>query len=251
MCRLLFMKTTCKVRYNIQQFKNQKDTLKYTPCLNNEIDADYHQDGMGFAWFIDSHWYIEKSVDSDIPISYSMIDLSQYVIGHLRHKGNCQGEKSYVNTHPFQWQSYLFCHNGFIQNFKECESMLASHILPCYEKERKGNTDSELLFYVLLSLLESQKTMKQSILSLDQLLTQHSIHYYGNFIWTNASFCYITRLTNTMKEPCSLYMDLDSLLISSEPITQSFELVPAQTILEINLSDTSVTDKYVVLRNHL
>jgi len=244
MCRLLFLKTTRQVKEHLQRFKHQRETPKYTPFLNNEIDAEYHRDGMGFAWFIDDHWSMEKSVDEsgEIPRSDHWLE-SDYVIGHLRHKGNfCQGDKSNVNTHPFQWQSFLFCHNGYILNFHECESMLVSHLLPCYRKERKGETDSELLFYLLLSLLDSQHTMKQSILALDQLLTRHSIQYYGNFIWTNESYCYITRLTNTLKEPCSLYIDKDAFIISSEPITTSFELIPAQTILEINLSETSIRD---------
>ena len=128
---------------------------------------------MGFAWFYDSHWFLEKSVDPIVPTSYQPLHFSEFVMGHLRNKGKCLGEKSYVNTHPFQWQSFLFCQNGFIDQFKEHESLLASYLSPPYQKQRQGNTDSELLFYLLLSFYDDSKYMKNSILTLSILIKDY------------------------------------------------------------------------------
>ena len=54
MCRLLFYlnydKKITITKNIILQFLEQSITKKYTPELNNSLDADYHKDGYGLAF---------------------------------------------------------------------------------------------------------------------------------------------------------------------------------------------------------
>ncbi len=56
-----------------------------------------------------------------------------------------------TNSHPFQYKNWLMVHNGLIHEFQMVEKDLMQHIDAKYFRHIDGSTDSEILFYLLLS----------------------------------------------------------------------------------------------------
>ncbi len=62
------------------------------------------------------------------------------------------GGTSIENTHPFNHGRWIFAHNGTIPNFPEVRDQMIPEIDPDLRNDIKGLTDSEHVFYYLLSL---------------------------------------------------------------------------------------------------
>ncbi len=76
---------------------------------------------------------------------------SKVVLAHVRQAS--VGSNRLTNTHPFQFESWVFAHNGTVARFAEVSERLEAEIEPRFLALRRGSTDSELVFYWLLSRL--------------------------------------------------------------------------------------------------
>ena len=76
------------------------------------------------------------------------------VVAHVRRA--TVGEPHINNTHPFVHAEWSFAHNGTVPCFDRVKPLFLSNTAPFLRKQIKGNTDSEHLFYYLLSLAESK-----------------------------------------------------------------------------------------------
>jgi glutamine amidotransferase len=63
------------------------------------------------------------------------------------------GAPSVDNTHPFQHGRWIFAHNGTIPNFDRVRDRMMPAIDPLLRNNIKGTTDSEHIFYYLLTLV--------------------------------------------------------------------------------------------------
>lgn len=111
-----------------------------------------HPDGWGVAYYNAGAPHVIKSVstavDDHLFQRVSGIVTSETVLAHLRKA--TQGTLSIINTHPFQFGQWVFVHNGNIANFQEIKEALKSRIPPVLRRYILGDTDSEVLFYLLL-----------------------------------------------------------------------------------------------------
>jgi glutamine amidotransferase len=73
------------------------------------------------------------------------------VLAHIRRA--TVGSPSLFNTHPFYWGRWAFAHNGTITAFEKIRGRMESETEPDLLEERRGDTDSELAFYWLLTRL--------------------------------------------------------------------------------------------------
>lgn len=85
------------------------------------------------------------------------------VLAHVRRA--TVGEPGIENTHPFIHGHWTFAHNGTVPHFSEIQELLLSKMVPHYRQAIQGQTDSEHVFYYILSLLESSPQT-----SLDEVL---------------------------------------------------------------------------------
>ena len=109
------------------------------------------------------------------------------MIAHLRKA--TQGQINILNSHPFQFGSWVFAHNGNLKNYHLHLEKLKSHIHPEYLKYILGTTDSEVIFYLLLSVLKENHIsdlekscplkLKITIEKWCQLITQYTGPLYG------------------------------------------------------------------------
>jgi predicted glutamine amidotransferase len=184
MCRLFFSYNNKDVKPLLQDFLAQStNTKKNTPNLNNPRDYIMHQDGFGIAWKTetDKDWTVYKQpyvytkhpdLDAviarrpEIGTSRGVPGLSgdglsskdkedipnNLVIAHIRKKTH--GDASMENTHPFHYQNQVFVQNGTIEDFEKHAGLLRSYISSPLKQHIKGETDTECLFFMLLSAIK-------------------------------------------------------------------------------------------------
>lgn len=116
------------------------------------LQSDRHPDGWGVAYYNAGAPHVIKSVatalDDALFRRVSGIVSSETVLAHLRKA--TQGTLSIVNTHPFQYGPWVFVHNGNIAGFDTIKDELLARIPPIMRRFILGDTDSEVLFYLLL-----------------------------------------------------------------------------------------------------
>lgn len=116
-----------------------------------------HQDGWGVAYYVDGAPHVTKSPThamSDVLFHrVSGVVSSETVLAHVRRA--TQGEKTVLNCHPFQHGRWVFAHNGDIPSFGvKWRKPLLAEVAPRLRRFILGDTDSEVLFFVVLSRLQ-------------------------------------------------------------------------------------------------
>lgn len=114
-----------------------------------------HPDGWGIGWFVDDEAYVIKSANAahacDRFNRASGRLESQTFLVHVRRA--TVGVTDHLNAHPFRHGRWLFAHNGTIFDFDLMEPWLLDQIDDVFRPLLLGDTDSERLFYFLLSRL--------------------------------------------------------------------------------------------------
>ena len=242
------------------KFLLQSITNKYTPNINYENDCDNHKDGFGFAWKnkLNNKWYIYKknicyTEDNNIKTLINTIDKSDIIIGHLR--SICKKlpfERKYINTHPFKYKENIWCHNGCITNFNKFKENNINNIYNKYINLIKGQTDSEFLFYLFLSLKKDDTLYEiiNSTISFFNILVKFNYKISSNIIYANDNYVLIARYINSESDCPSLYYSKDNpIIISSEPLTENFEIIENHSAIIINYNNKTIESK-LELKNY-
>lgn len=128
--------------------------------VNQSYDARHaetttHGDGFGLGWYgIGDRPALYRSI---LPAwnDANLQELADNVMaGHfLAHVRATTGpEIQQTNCHPFRHGRWLFMHNGVIEGFERFRRELILQVDPAYFPEIRGSTDSEVMFYLALSL---------------------------------------------------------------------------------------------------
>ncbi len=124
--------------------------------------SDRHPDGWGVAYYNMGSPHLVKNENQarkcKIFEKVSGVVASNTVITHIRK--STVGSIGPLNTHPFQFGHWVFAHNGNVKNFTEDCNQLMQHIDPDLRSYILGETDSEALFYLLLSLLRKRDSLE-------------------------------------------------------------------------------------------
>ena len=310
MCRIFFSLNNHNTTQIMHHFLNQSiHEKKNTPFTNNFRDVHQNKDGYGLCWFIQAshqtppHWVCHKKEmcflqDDTFEKKVKTIS-KKIVMGHIRYlgefeeKGNGGDEiqhhhpnpnvlhnshitsKHFHNTHPFFHDTYFFMQNGQINNYitnKIISTTLLKHVHHSFLSEIKGNTDSEILFYMILTkLMQFEKKtpfekkgvlMKKSVLCIFKLLHSLKFEVTANIIFVNNECAIITKYidydpqdyNHIHQSSPSLYLNYSKkenvknnktkLLISSEPLLPFFELIQDGTMFVVDLKkETFVKEK--------
>jgi predicted glutamine amidotransferase len=118
-----------------------------------DLAGKSHSDGWGIACYPDGQPQRERratAAHKDIRFSTTAErTYSHAVVAHVRRA--TVGLVSLENTHPFVYGCWTFAHNGTLANFQHLEAQLLDEAGPQLRKERRGTTDSELIFLWLLN----------------------------------------------------------------------------------------------------
>src|SRR5215471_10941753 len=128
--------------------------------LNSPLGAEtVNGDGFGFGW------YPTKDVNRSTPGVFrstepawndqNLRELTQSIesplfFSHVRAAAGPPIQQT--NCHPFRHDNWLFMHNGYIHEFGTLKRDLTFAVDPSLYDEIKGTTDSEVLFYLALTL---------------------------------------------------------------------------------------------------
>ena len=191
-----------------------------------------HGDGWGIAYLDGTTWVVEKSTKSiyhDSKVDDLRNIKTNLAIIHVRKK---MGSKVHFNnTHPFHinkkdLDNFAFCHNGYIEeNIEFCPSFSA-----------KGETDSEQLFYAILSKMQEEKPVK----SIRETLERYNKCTGTNVILASKEISYIGTRDN--KFPRYYEMKIakteDMIVVGSEVLSEfkelQWEIINHGDILSIN-----------------
>ena len=131
----------------------------------------------------------------------------------------------YQNSHPFTFENLLFSHNGYIENFeKNVKSKLFNLIDNRYLHGVKGNTDSELIFFLLVNIYKRKKNLVSSIQETLNILYENCKAAMLNFIiaeYKNKKIRLYATKTAIKLRPPSLYYQINknkNIYISSEKL---------------------------------
>lgn len=85
---------------------------------------------------------------------------TELLIGHVRHPtvGNLRTE----NTHPFRYRQWLFAQTGTLEGFDKLKDRLLEIQPEFLRPNVRGDTDSELFFYLFLSCLHDQGHLNEA-----------------------------------------------------------------------------------------
>ena len=118
-----------------------------------EQQSYFHPDGWGVAYYISGSPHLIKSdktaVHDHLFKKISGVVSSDTVVAHLRKA--TLGSNNILNTHPFQFGSWVFAHNGNIKQFSTKKNELLKLIDSTLQRFILGDTDSELIFFIILT----------------------------------------------------------------------------------------------------
>lgn len=124
-----------------------------------------HPDGWGVAYYVDGAPHLTRSPQTALSDHLfrrlSGVVASETVLAHVRKA--TQGENTVLNCHPFQYGRFTFAHNGDIPEFDAYRDALTSHIEPRLRRYVLGETDSEVLFYLLLTSLARRTQLANDV----------------------------------------------------------------------------------------
>ena len=125
--------------------------------------SEKHPDGWGVAYYVDGAPHVTRSpthaLGDTIFHRVSGVVSSQTVLAHVRRA--TQGGHTVLNCHPFQYGRWVFAHNGDVPDFGTHREALLAEVSPHLRRFVLGETDSEVVFFMLLSRLEALGPLAQ------------------------------------------------------------------------------------------
>ncbi|MBT3234672.1 MAG: class II glutamine amidotransferase [Bdellovibrionales bacterium] len=127
------------------------------------VQSNEHSDGWGVAYYLDGAPHLLRSANSAMEDKIfqriSGVVSSETVVAHIRRATH--GKLNVLNSHPFQYGHWIFAHNGNIKNFEQHRPTLLNLVPNKMRGFILGETDSELLFYFILSQISDTIDLKR------------------------------------------------------------------------------------------
>jgi len=126
--------------------------------------SERHPDGWGVAYYVDGAPHVTRSpahaLGDALFHRVSGVVSSETVLAHVRKA--TQGALTVLNCHPFQYGRWVFAHNGDVPGFLDIHrEALLSEVDPRLRRFVLGETDSETIFFMLLTRLEALGPLAQ------------------------------------------------------------------------------------------
>ncbi len=281
MCRLYGFRASHPTRIGCHLVDAQNALLRQS---QKDSIGRRHGDGWGVGYYRGSVACLKKKAlpaFEDLRYSdASRLITSQTVIAHVR-LGTI-GSRSSKNAHPFRIRPYLFAHNGTLRGIDTAcgdgegsltlRHQLQREILPKSKlgSEPLGETDSELMFYWIISRMFRERAAKASgftniekasrslaaaIIELDHRSRGTGTNAAAklNFLLTDGRFFFASRLRHDLHylhrdhlAPCVVCgethskalpstIPYHSIIVASEPLTDElWSELPESSILSID-----------------
>jgi predicted glutamine amidotransferase len=269
MCRLFFSLT-----------KSSRNNEPKRQLLNffDKCEQQDIKDGFGMCWYNDNDWHTYKKPlhYRDDPHIFKKVDniSSKVILAHARNinktnvpKHRVEKERCLENTHPISYKETIFMHHGdllletqdglkgyqrfkhlpeFKRKIKETIALLDASLL----KDMKGNTDSELLMFLFLSVkknveLENPKVNEEDLIAHSfkktvKLIKDTKLVNRSNIILAHDDYILIAKIIKNDSKfiagGLDIYVDIipDGIIISSCKLSQSAKNMKSNTAIIVN-----------------
>ncbi|MEL6751558.1 MAG: class II glutamine amidotransferase [Pseudomonadota bacterium] len=213
----------------------------------SEAKLAVNGDGFGFAWYNDGlapglyRDVLPAWSDGNLPSLCRMIR-SRLFLAHVR--ASTAAETSRVNCHPFTHGRWSFMHNGQIPDIAAIRRPLEALLPDDVYALRRGSTDSELVFLLLLAAgLEDDPAA--AITTVLALLRKHSRYGSGRHavrltcVLSDGENIFAFRHASDTRQP-TLYLhrtEAGGWVLASEPLTDdraSWDCVAPDRLLKLS-----------------
>jgi len=120
-----------------------------------------HPHGWGIGWYPGDRPVVRRGLlpaHADAAFLAAAHEVrSRIVVAHVRDAS--VGPVTPENTHPFAWGRWLFAHNGTVARFRRSRRVreaIEAEIDPALRAQVRGDTDSERVFLLFLTLLPAR-----------------------------------------------------------------------------------------------
>lgn len=196
-----------------------------------EAKLSVNGDGFGFAWYGE---HSDPGLYKDILPAWSdgnLLSLCQHItsplfLAHVR--ASTEGETARANCHPFTYKNWSFMHNGQTGSFTALRRSLEASLPDDLYALRKGSTDSELLFLLLINagLEDNPEIACRSVIAqLAQTAQRLNVppFFRQTCVFSDGKKLYCMRFASDNKCP-TLYVARDfvggGMVVASEPLDQ-------------------------------
>ncbi|MFZ2102285.1 MAG: class II glutamine amidotransferase [Oricola sp.] len=150
MCRLYAMRANEPTRVECSLVLAQNALMQQS---QGDAEGFVHNHGWGVADYRDTVPIVEKqnwaAWHGEHFKKTAARVYAHTVVAHVRQAS--VGATTLENTHPFRNGRWIFAHNGTVPNFDRVRDLMIGHIDPVLRNDIKGTTDSEHVFYYLLT----------------------------------------------------------------------------------------------------
>jgi len=154
MCRLYGFRANEKTKVECSLVHAQNALLRQS---QSDALGRSHADGWGLAYYENSHPTVVRrrlAAFEDLHFSHTAEKIySNTVVAHVRLA--TVGEARVENSHPFHYGCWAFAHNGTVREFDKVRKWMLDETEPWLRALRGGDTDSEHVFYWLLSRINA------------------------------------------------------------------------------------------------
>ena len=222
----------------------------------DQAKAVTNGDGFGIGWYGNRE---EPGVYREVMPAWSddnLLALSQTLSSRLffaHVRAATAGGIARQNCHPFRHGKWLFMHNGQIGGYGLLRRALESWLPDAMYAERRGATDSELLFLLALSRIEEGMPADEAMLSvLDDtmaLMRERGIEAPLRFaaVLADGERLHAFRIASDGKPP-TLYLRCckTGTIIASEPLCEGeagWQMLPDGAVVTVDGSGCRVTER--------
>ncbi|MBD1845208.1 ergothioneine biosynthesis protein EgtC [Cyanobacteria bacterium FACHB-63] len=230
MCRLLgYLGQPVLLDRLVSQSDHSLVVQSYQP---KEMTAGLmNADGFGVGWYRETEAFMYRNT---LPIwsDVNLQSLSRYVesgcvLANVR-SATAGLATDLSNCQPFQYDSILGLHNGFIQDFrKTLYRPLRDRLSDVAYELIQGLTDSEHLFATVINELETSANLTEALHRTLKVLTElgekHQVPFSANLILSDGNQLVASRYAQGVPTPTLYYLVNDSnfpqsVLVASEPL---------------------------------
>jgi predicted glutamine amidotransferase len=197
----------------------------------DEAKVTTNGDGFGLGWYTGDVNHETPAIYREVTPAWSDENLlslcaavrSPLFFAHVRATTGTSVARH--NCHPFRYGKYLFMHNGQIGDYakvrRELESSLPDHLYV----HRKGATDSELMFLLIMANIESGATpvaaTESMLSSVRAMMNERAITTPLRFaaVLSDAKSLFVFRYSSDYKPPTMYFSPCEGgTVVASEPL---------------------------------
>ena len=247
----------CRIFFSLNKYNN-KINNKTNELLNNFLyicDQKLINSSYGIVWLENNNWFINKNnshfYKDKIQCKINNLRTNIFII-HCREisiktEENIKKENIIENTHPFLYENNTLMFHGdlFIYDdyelctYQNCKNLpifiTTIRKLFCYIdnnliKNIRGNTDTEIIFFLFISIKNKiskkhnytpEKLILKSLLKIIKIVINLNLYIRTNIFYTYSEYVLIAKInkSNTVlkKEPIDLFYNItnDNIIFSS------------------------------------